>query len=45
VIGVVCGFSAAFIVASVSTAARRSGERPRRQLGDENERAGSEQDR
>ena len=45
VIGVICGFSAAFVVSSVSTAAGRSGERPRRRLSDENERSGGGEDR
>ena len=45
VIGVVCGFSAAFVVATVSTAARRSGKGPRGQLSDENEQSTGGQDR
>ena len=45
VIGVVCGFSAAFVVATVSTAARRSEERPRGQLSDDDERLSGGQDR
>jgi hypothetical protein len=44
VIGVVCGFSAAFVVSSVSIAVRRSGDGPRRRPGDENERSGGELD-
>jgi hypothetical protein len=40
VIGVICGFSAAFVVATVSTVAGRSGERPRQRTSDENERSG-----
>ena len=36
-IGVICGLAAAFTIGAVSTAVRRSGERPR---GHENERSG-----
>jgi hypothetical protein len=45
VIGVICGFAAAFVIATVSTAASRSGERPRGGLSDENERSGGGEDR
>jgi hypothetical protein len=41
---VICGLAAAFTIGAVSTAVRRSGERPRRQTGDENERSGGRQD-
>jgi hypothetical protein len=44
VIGVVCGFSAAFIIATVSTVVRRSGEHPRGQPSDKNERSSGGQD-
>jgi hypothetical protein len=42
VIGVICGLAAAFTIGAVSTAVRRSGERPR---GHENERSGGGPDR
>jgi hypothetical protein len=41
-IGVICGLAAAFTIGAVSTAVRRSGERPR---GHENERSGGGPDR
>ena len=41
-IGVICGLAAAFTIGVVSTAVRRSGERPR---GHENERSGGSPDR
>ena len=42
VIGVICGLAAAFTIGAVSTAVRRSGERPH---GHENERSGGGPDR
>jgi hypothetical protein len=42
VIGVICGLAAAFTIGAVSTAVRRSGERPR---GHENERSSGGPDR
>jgi hypothetical protein len=44
-IGVICGLAAAFTIGAVSTAVRRSGERPRGQPGDDNERSGGRQAR
>jgi uncharacterized membrane protein len=45
VTGVICGFSAAFVIATVSTVVGRSGERPREGLSDENERSSGGPDR
>jgi len=46
IIGVICGFLAASVVVTVSTAVgRRSGERPRDRLSGENERSGPPPDR
>ena len=45
VIGVICGFSAACVVATVSTAVGRSGEQLRDRLSDENEQSSGEPDR
>ena len=45
VIGVIGGFSAAFVVSSVSNVAGRSEEGQRGGLGDENEQSGGREDR